>query len=41
MKDSLQMPYELGFAACVVAAAIIALALMVGHAAWKSMVRSE
>jgi hypothetical protein len=41
MKTSLQILDELGFAACIVVAAAIALTLMLGDAAWKSVVSSD
>jgi hypothetical protein len=37
MKDSFQILYELGVAACVVIVATIAFFLMVSHAIWKSI----
>lgn len=37
MKDSFQILYELGVAACVVVVAMIAIILMVSHAIWKSV----
>jgi hypothetical protein len=41
VKASLQILDELGFAACIVVAAVIALTLMLGCAVWKSVASSE
>jgi hypothetical protein len=37
VMDNKAWPIEAGFAACILAGAIVAFTLMVGHTLWKTM----